>query len=139
MLVALILAAIFASSALAAPALAKTINGNAGPNVLVGTNRADIIHGKAGGDTLRGKGSADRLYGDEGYDKIYGGGGEDRIYGGDQNDTLRGGAGNDRIFTAGEIRDVVDCGRGKRDLAEVDPRDTVKNCERVRMEPTVTP
>jgi hypothetical protein len=38
---------------------------------------------------------------------------------------------NDRIFTAGRVSDVVKCGRGSRDWAEVNPSDKVEGCERV--------
>jgi hypothetical protein len=136
----IVASALIVTSALAAPAIAKTINGDNRANVLVGTNRADLIHGREGGDTLRGKGGPDRLYGEGGFDTIEGGRGEDRISGGNGRDTLRGGKGDDRISSAGLYPDVVDCGRGRQDLARVDPEDEVKNCERVRtVEPTAVP
>jgi Ca2+-binding RTX toxin-like protein len=119
---ALLLATIVAL-ALAAPALAAVIDGDRRDNVLVGTNRADTIQGR-GGD--------DRLYGEEDEDTLEGGRGDDRLFGGDGVDTLRGDAGNDRLYSAGRLAEVVNCGRGREDFAEVNPSDTVKGCEQVR-------
>ena len=128
----LLLAALLVALALAAPVLAKTISGNGRDNVLVGTNQPDTINGRGGEDTLRGRRGGDRLYGKNGDDKIVGARGEDRIYGGSGIDKQLGERGNDRILTAGGRPDVVNCGRGRHDFAEVDPSDTVKNCERVK-------
>jgi hypothetical protein len=86
-----------------------------------GTPRADVLLGSAGDDTLRGLGGADRIYGRGGRDRLDGGPGRDRIFGGPGADRLRGGPG----------ADLLDCGPG-RDLAQVDARDRVRGCERVR-------
>ena len=95
-------------------ALAKNIGGDEGDNTLTGTKRADTIHGRSGNDFIRGKGGNDQIYGESGQDQLY------------------GGKGRDRIFSAGNQVDVVDCGRGDRDRAEVDALDQVSaNCERV--------
>jgi Ca2+-binding RTX toxin-like protein len=118
-------------------AVAKNVSGNDRDNVLLGTRKADNIYGRLGDDTLRGRAGGDALYGQGGDDRIRGGRGIDHLYGGDGTDTLRGGMGRDRIYTAGRYFDRVDCGRGKRDFAEVDAADQVaRNCERVR---TVAP
>ena len=51
-------------------------------------------------------------------------------------DTLAGGKGNDRFLTENRpaARDIVSCGAGNRDSAEVDRKDIVgDDCERVRI------
>jgi hypothetical protein len=93
-------------------ALAATITGTDGNDVLAGTRYADSIGAGAGDDRVNGR---------AGNDKIWGGDGEDKLY---------GGKGRDRIYTAGWYTDVVDCGPG-RDWVEVDSTDRVVNCERV--------
>jgi Ca2+-binding RTX toxin-like protein len=57
--------------------------------------------------------------------------GNDVIHGDNGVDRLYGGKGNDRIYSAGRVSDVVKCGRGNRDWAEVNPSDKVEGCERV--------
>jgi Ca2+-binding RTX toxin-like protein len=94
-------------------ALAKNIGGDEGDNTLTGTKRADTIHGRGGDDVIYGKRGNDTIYGENGDDSLY------------------GGKGRDRLYSAGTYMDVVDCGRGGRDRAEVDASDQVVNCERV--------
>jgi Ca2+-binding RTX toxin-like protein len=94
-------------------ALARNIGGDENDNILRGTKRADTIHGRGGDDVVHGRA------------------GNDRIYGENDQDTLYGGKGRDRIYSAGAHADVVDCGRDRRDWAEVDASDQVVRCERV--------
>ncbi len=94
-------------------ALAKNIGGDENDNILRGTKSADTIHGRGGNDVVYGRAGNDRIYGEDGEDRLY------------------GGKGRDRIYTAGAQADVVDCGRGGRDWAEVNASDQVVNCERV--------
>jgi Ca2+-binding RTX toxin-like protein len=86
-------------------------------------------------DRLLGRAGDDRLLGEAGPDCLSGGRGADHLRGGAGSDIMRGGAGHDRISARGgrrgKVRDVVDCGPG-RDVAKVDPRDTVTGCEIVR-------
>ncbi|HEY1595118.1 MAG TPA: hypothetical protein VGF74_06970 [Thermoleophilaceae bacterium] len=119
-------------------------------NRFAGTARADRIKGSAGSDRISGGRGKDRLSGLGGSDCISGGAGNDVLSGGKGNDTLSGGAGNDRI-TAGpgrnkvsggagndrinvrnHKRDVVNCGKGKRDRVVADKRDKLRGCERVK-------
>ncbi|HVO52781.1 MAG TPA: hypothetical protein VMT37_00055 [Solirubrobacterales bacterium] len=88
------------------------LSGDGGPNRIVGT---------VGGDRISGGAGADRLIGGDGDDCIDGGAGRDRISGGD---------GDDRISARDGFADVVDCGPGE-DVATVDSKDTVRNCETV--------
>ncbi|MDZ8029148.1 MAG: calcium-binding protein [Nostoc sp. DedQUE11] len=82
-----------------------TINGNNGPNNLVGVfdipffgiDFADVINGFDGNDTLRGLGTNDTLNGGNGNDTLNGGAGNDTIFGGNGNDTVNGGTGADRL------------------------------------------
>jgi Ca2+-binding RTX toxin-like protein len=67
-------------------ALAKTINGDNGPNTLDGTAKADVIRGYGGKDTIRPGGGVDHVY---------------------------AGRGNDYVSSIGDnARDVVNCGPG---------------------------
>ena len=47
------------------------------------------------------------------------------------NDDLLGGTGEDRIRTAGDTKDVVDCGPG-HDFALLDRKDKQRRCDSVR-------
>jgi Tol biopolymer transport system component len=119
-------------------------------NRFAGTARADRIKGSAGSDRISGGRGTARLSGLGGSDCISGGAGNDVLSGGKGNDTLSGGAGNDRI-TAGpgrnkvsggagndrinvrnHRRDVVNCGKGKRDRVTADKRDKLRGCEIVK-------
>lgn len=70
-------------------AAAFTVNGGAGDDTIVGSERGDRLNGDGGNDTLFGFGGNDRLDG---------GAGNDLLLGGFGNDWLRGGAGNDIII-----------------------------------------
>ncbi len=101
---ALVVALVLASGV----ALAATINGDNGPNTLIGTMRADLIRGYGGNDN------------------ITGGKGVDRIY---------AGAGNDYVSSAGDgSRDLVKCGPGidtvNRMPSPGDVLDKFVGCER---------
>jgi hypothetical protein len=54
------------------------------------------------------------------------------VHGGDGKDRIYGGSGNYRVYSGGHFKDVIDCGRGKRDWAEVDASDKVVRCERLK-------
>lgn len=116
-------------------------------NVFAGTARADRIRGSSGSDRISGGRGRDKLFGLAGADCISGGAGNDVISGGKGNDTLSGGAGNDRI-TAGpgrnrvsggagndvinvrnHRRDVVNCGKGRKDRVVADRIDRLRGCE----------
>jgi Tol biopolymer transport system component len=119
-------------------------------NHFAGTAKVDKIRGSGGSDRISGGRGRDRLTGLGGADCISGGAGNDVLSGGKGNDTLSGGAGNDRI-TAGpgrnkvsggagndrinvrnHRRDVVNCGKGKKDRVTADKRDKLSGCEIVR-------
>ena len=136
-------------------ALAVVRVGDAGPNFILGTNRADTLEGRGGNEDITGLGGRDVVAGQAGRGALSGGfgddvvdGGGDDVMGGDVfpffsggsgtygNDVLDGGAGNYYIVTrldgANPRRDIIGCGAG-RDTAYADPIDTVgADCERVR-------
>lgn len=116
---------------LALPASAEVVDGTNGPDVLVGSPRADTIRGFAGNDILRGRPEADKLFGGRGADRLYPGDdsktdvlrggpgpdtinarvgpkgrGPDRVYAGDGNDVVR------LVETFGWYVPSVDCGPG---------------------------
>ena len=129
----------------ASVAVAASLTGTGGRDVIEGTDRAEAISGLGGGDTLNGLGGKDTVKGGYGVDEVSGGFGADEAYGnaGDDylidapdtsTDLLYGGSGRDnmqvRDFPA--VKDVVYCGSG-RDTAYVDKLDVVSGCEIVRL------
>ena len=111
-------------------AWAATIQGDGGPNTLVGTASRDVINPFGGNDVVYAKGGNDDVRHSYGNDTIYGGAG---------NDTLRGGFDNDEIW-GGPGKDLIDCAYiASRDKGEdydiahaslVDD-DTVVDCKKV--------
>jgi hypothetical protein len=99
---------------------------------LRGTPGADQFFGTPGSDSYRGGRGRDRIKGKQGHDCLRGGRGRDLLKGGSGEDELRGNRGRDRIKAADGEADDVRCGRGRRDVAKVDPLDSVRGCERVR-------
>lgn len=81
---------------------------------------------------MRGEQARDRLHGQGQRDVIYGNGEADVISGGKGSDVIGGGPGNDLIRTRDGSVDVIDCGRGRKDRAEVGPGDRVSGCEIVK-------
>ena len=95
------------------PALALTIPGTKGSDVLRGTAKGDKIDGRAGND------------------RIVGRGGNDTLTGGPGKDTLDGGPGNDKLRGRDGARDTATCGAG-RDTVTADAADVVRaSCESV--------
>ena len=86
--------------------LADELDGDEGPNVMIGLAGDDLIYGHGGNDELRGDDGDDLLVGGFGDDRLIGGAGDDVLVGeagddylrgGDGNDVLIGGAGNDSL------------------------------------------
>lgn len=141
--------AIGSATADSAPTSAVVPSSGHCSNVFAGTAKADRIRGSTGSDRISGGRGRDRLFGLGSADCISGGAGNDTLSGGKGNDTLNGGAGNDRI-TAGpgrnkvsggagndainvrnHRRDVVNCGKGRKDRVVADRVDRLRGCERV--------
>jgi len=78
------------------------INGNFLPNILIGTNAADIVSGFGGNDVLIGLGGADTLNGGTGADVMIGGAGNDTYFVDNVGDRVAEGFndGIDRIVTS---------------------------------------
>jgi hypothetical protein len=126
------------TSAVLSSACVRAIPGTIGDDVLNGTALADTLLGFAGDDRVRGRGGRDCMLGHAGRDVLVGGPGGDVIDGGFGRDVLRagggrnrlhGGPGNDALNAVNGRRDFVSCGRGRRDVARVDPVDVVRGCE----------
>ncbi|ETX26985.1 calcium-binding protein [Roseivivax isoporae] len=82
------------------------ITGDAGNNMLAGTNDNDLLDGLGGNDTLNGQ---------AGIDTLNGGAGNDVLVGGPGTDTLNGGSGDDQILyyrEPGALGVFVDLGAG---------------------------
>ncbi|MEU7230416.1 calcium-binding protein [Streptomyces chrestomyceticus] len=71
--------------------------GEAGNDILTGTDEDNTLHGDDGDDILHGKGGADVLYGGKGNDKLYGEAGNDTLWGNSGDDVLWGGPGTDKL------------------------------------------
>jgi Ca2+-binding RTX toxin-like protein len=108
--------------------------GDAGDNMIKGSNQDDILAGGLGNDILRGCDGDDVLRGDRnsrseqagepgGDDTIYGGAGNDRIGGKSGNDILFGEEGDDQIWGDGGD-DIINGGSGN-DILYGDSRRTV--------------
>jgi Ca2+-binding RTX toxin-like protein len=79
-------------------AVACTILGTVGPDVLHGTPGRDVICGLGGDDVILAAGGADAVYGGAGFDRLLGGAGNDVLEGGAGRDELFGGAGIDQLL-----------------------------------------
>lgn len=102
-------AALVLPIAVAASAVAGTVVGTAGDDVLHGTPQADTIIGRAGNDEIRSGAGPDRVLGGRGNDTIYGGAGSDWI----QADLARLGRGRgDDVVHAGRGHDIVGAAGG---------------------------
>ncbi|MDR7363327.1 calcium-binding protein [Nocardioides marmoribigeumensis] len=95
------------SSAWTTPALARTI---------VGTDGDDVLHGSAGNDAIRGRAGDDRIRSGAGRDRVYAGLGDDLIWTGRGIDRPRGGPGDD-VIRSGPGTDVVEGGLGSDHIA----------------------
>ena len=129
------------------PATIKlSVESGRGDDIVYGTTQRDRILGEAGNDLLYGAGGRDRIIGGGNRDRLQGQG---WLYGNSGNDFIAlflsdgqrirsrayGGAGNDRILGGNEVRDIVDCGKGRRDRFTTTDRrgiDRFKRCERHR-------
>ena len=67
------------------------------PNIINGTNKADILNGTSRVDILSGFDGADQIYGNSGNDLLFGWNGNDRLFGGLGDDVLSGGYGKDML------------------------------------------
>jgi hypothetical protein len=106
------------------PTCSNQIVGNPGNNELEGTPGSDFIWGRRGDDRLRGRAGIDCLDGGLGADRVLAGPGDD--------ERIRGGGGADRIRSHDGASELVQCGRGRQDVAVVDSGDQTENCETVR-------
>jgi Ca2+-binding RTX toxin-like protein len=100
-------------------ALAETKIGTNGPDFLKGTNGSDWIEGRGGKDVISGGPGDDELFDGQFHEGAV--------------DTLEGGVGNDFLIAKNgpAARDIVSCGAGRNDWAEVDRKDIVSDdCEK---------
>jgi Ca2+-binding RTX toxin-like protein len=90
--------------ALAVPAVAATVNGTAGDDVLRGTANADVIRGFAGDDLVTARGGNDDVRSGRGDDVVQLGGGADRLtnppHTAGGRDIVQGGPGPDVVIDA---------------------------------------
>lgn len=121
-------AALGAALLAAVPALAATVIGTGGADVLRGSPRADNLYGKAGNDRLLGLGGADLLDGGRGRDVLEGGAGRDRLLARDgARDTIRCGPGRDTVVADQTDRIAADCEVVRRPAPSPKPGETRDN------------
>jgi hypothetical protein len=87
-------------------AIGRRTRGTKGPDVIVGSKRAERIKGGPGRDRICGRGGKDKIAGGRGADRLIGGPAEDLITGGRGRDRLDGGKARDRL-RGGRGRDAV--------------------------------
>jgi Ca2+-binding RTX toxin-like protein len=105
------------------PVRSLLLSGEAGSDLVFGTNRPDHFDGGAGADRIFGRGGRDFGYAGFGRDRVFGGSGDDWIYGshtaerlGAESNFYSGGAGSDRISAWRGGRDTIRCGSGYDEL-----------------------
>ena len=115
----------------------NAIDGNSGPNLLIGGPGTDFITGRGGPDEidggdgddfLDGLGGDDTISGGPGPDQITGGKGSDSLDGGADADHLSGDAGNDRL-AGGDDDDLLHGGLGFDVCDGGAGTNTVTDCE----------
>ncbi len=116
----------------ATAAVACTIVGTPGPDVLHGTSGNDVICGMGGRDVIDGGPGADVLRGGSGRDALHGKGGADHLVAGrGRGDLLRGGSGWDYLDARDDgPLDVIDGGNG-RNMCVADAEDERTGCDHV--------
>jgi Ca2+-binding RTX toxin-like protein len=120
------------SNRFAGTARADRIKGSNGSDRITGGRGKDHLAGLGGADCISGGAGNDVISGGKGNDTLSGGAGNDRITAGPGRNKVSGGAGNDRINVRNHRRDVVNCGKGKKDRVIADKRDKLRNCEVVK-------
>ncbi len=91
------------------------LTGSSGNDVIAGNGGADFIQGGPGDDSIEGGAGNDFLYGDAGADSIDGQGGDDVLLGGLEGDELFGGDGDD-YFGGVTSADEIDGGAGVENI-----------------------
>ncbi len=101
----------------------RGLEGDDGPNHLVGSGDRDDMQARKGDDALEGLGGDDVLRGGRGRDQVDGGEGDDWVSGGRDDDTLRGGLGADvfNSFVEAGTDLVLDFSSAEGDRVELDP------------------
>ena len=114
----------------AAAAVACTIVGTPGQDVLHGTSGDDVICGMGGSDVIDGGAGNDVLRGGSGRDALYGQGGADHLVAGDgTGDVLRGGPGWDHLDARDDGPSDLIRGGGGRNLCVADAEDHRSGCD----------
>ena len=111
---------------------ADKLRGYRGADCAFGGRGADTVNGGSGNDRAAGQRGSDRVIGGRGNDVLRGNGGRDRLLGGRGRDRISAGLDNDFVRAADGFRDLVLCGRGKKDAALIDGRDIARGCEGIR-------
>jgi Ca2+-binding RTX toxin-like protein len=102
--------------------------GDAGNDLLNGTDSAELLNGGDGADTIIGNAGNDTLNGDAGTDSIDGGAGNDVINGGTGIALLDGGDGDD-ILTGSILNDVINGGAGNDTLVGLNGNDLLNGMD----------
>jgi hemolysin type calcium-binding protein len=121
----LVLLAALVLALTASVAMAATLPGTPGDDVINGTPNPDQISGWGGNDQLSGRGGGDTINGGPGNDDIFGDKGSDKLRGNLGSDEFVGGDGDDEVFARGNGVDTIrNCGAGF-DEADVSLNDLI--------------
>jgi hypothetical protein len=106
-----------------------TVHAGGGDDTIKGGFGNDTIHGEAGNDTINAMDGDDTVIGGDGDDALRGFAGNDELDGGSGNDAFEASQGNDVLHAADGVAEMVGCGDGVDDAADVDPGDSLTGCE----------
>jgi Tol biopolymer transport system component len=120
------------SNRFAGTAKADRLKGSRGSDRISGGRGRDRLSGLGGADCISGGPGNDTISGGSGNDILSGGSGNDRITAGPGKNKISGGAGNDKINARNHKRDIVNCGKGRKDRVVADRSDKLRGCEQVK-------
>jgi Ca2+-binding RTX toxin-like protein len=100
---------------------------------LTGTSFDDSL--SVGAGSLQGSAGDDTLRIVNGGGQEYGASGSDDLRADPASTLLSGGLGNDTLFSADQVEDHDNCGKGSGDVVTVDAHDHWSNCETVHLTP----
>jgi Ca2+-binding RTX toxin-like protein len=104
---------------------ADVLQGTSSRDIICGLGGDDVISGRAGNDLIQGNGGADTVGGGGGKDNVSGNGGRDNVSGNKGNDAVKGGGGGDTLKGNAGI-DSLTGGRGNDSLQGGDGEDVLK-------------
>lgn len=106
-----------------------TVHSGGGNDSINGGFGDDVLDGGPGNDTIYAMAGHDEIIGGDGDDILGGFAGNDDLDGGSGNDVFEASQGNDVLHAADGVAEMVGCGDGADDAADVDLSDSLTACE----------